>query len=251
MTKEDDFLKVDVIPSEDKEDKKAKKLNPKVIMPPFCFLLCGSPGTGKSSLIWTMASKWYQPYKWDLIVIWNGAMDANHAFEKLQTEKTKLVIKNSWDNEQFTAFLETVEKTNDELEKEGKRKRRILLIFDDMVTYQLWKPANVTRFDTMIQNRRHLGISCIISTQSYKQCNRSIRALNLSALFLTQINGEEAEQIANEHQSPLYGKKEVLSMIGKYMHSIKPGQFNFMIIDYKRPPHDRYWIGLHEQKLEP
>lgn len=237
---EDKDLAIEGIPCDaNKEDSRLKKLHPLVIPPPFCYLLVGSPGTGKSSLLYTMCSKWYRGY-FDLLVIYNGVKDSDHAFQSLETKTCKVIIKNAWDPTQFGAFLEVLENENVELDKEKKRRRNVLVLFDDMITQQICKPANITILDRAIQNRRHMGLSLAISTQSYKQANRSLRALNLSALFITGVNSDELKMIAEEHTSPYHTSEDVM----RFYKQALSKKYSFYTINYKREPHRRYWQNL-------
>lgn len=239
---DDKTIAIEGIPCDaNKEDPRLKKLHPLVIPPPFCFLLVGSPGTGKSSLLYTMCSKWYSKY-FDLIVIYNGVKDSDEAFMKLQTTTTQVIVKNEWNPTQFESFLNTLEQENNNLNKSNELPRNVLVIFDDMITQQINRPANITILDRAIQNRRHYNLSLAISTQSYKQANRSLRALNLSALFITGANSDEIKMISEEHTSPYHTSQDVIELYKKAMQK----RYSFFLINYKKPPTERYYRNLDE-----
>jgi DNA replication protein DnaC len=224
----DDFLKIDLIPSENITDKKAQQLHKKLIKPPFVFLLVGSAGTGKSSLIWTMLSKWYKPY-FDLLVIYNGVKDADDTYNSLADKKTTVLLRNEWDAQQFENFLNVLEDEQQKLREEGKRIRHVCLVFDDFITQNIMKASHVSILDRAVANRRHYGLSIILSTQSYKWVNRSFRCLNCSGIFLTGVNKDDLKMIAEEHATAEHTPNDIIKKYGKTMD--KP--YSVFVIDYK------------------
>ena len=235
-------LSIQIIPSEiKKEDKRAGKLNPKLPKPPFLFCLVGSAGTGKSSVIYTVVNKWYKNY-FDYVLVYNGVGDANEAFLGLNDKKTTVQVLNDWNPETFDKWLKTVESENNKLDDEGVRKRNVLVVMDDMITHDISKHHSIGIMDRAIQNRRHYNLSIMVSTQSYKQMNRSMRSLNCSSIIITGVNNTDLELIAEEHQSPFVDKDGVIKLYKESMNDGKYGKV--FVINYKTAPIDRYQINF-------
>lgn len=234
-------LGLHIIPSEVKGvDKRALKLNPKLPKPPFVFCVVGAAGTGKSSLIWTVCEHWYKGY-FDYILIYNGVLDANDTFKMLEDKKTSVQVVNQWDPAKFEGWLTALDNEQQKLEEDKVRKRNVLVIFDDFITYDISKKNTIGILDRAVQNRRHFNLSIIYTSQSYKQINRSMRSLNPSAVLITGVNESDLKMVAEEHTTPLYDEKQVMKL---YKEAMKDGIHKVFCIDYKDKPANRFKINF-------
>ena len=104
----------------------------------------------------------------------------------------------------FTEYSNNVEDIYKDIEEfNPNKKRKILIVFDDMIAYMLSnKKSNPVVTDLFIRNRK-LNISLLFITQSYFDVPKNIR-LNSTHYFIMSIpNKQELRQIVFNHSSDI------------------------------------------------
>lgn len=115
------------------------------------------------------------------------------------------------------------------IETYGKKLcNKVLLIFDDTMTFPVWKQPHIIR---MIFNSRHLNISSLIVTQSYFCCPKSIRQQAGIKMIYDVPNLKENQLIYEENPVGL---------------NYKTWMNNYSII--KREPYSFMLINTHNKK---
>ena len=168
----------------------------------------------------------------------NNIVDKIYLYAKdLEEPKYKLLIDKREKpginfNNDPTAFIEYSNSMDDILSNiEGynkKRKRKILIIFDDMISHVMSdKKAQQILKDLFIR-RRKLNISLCLLTQSYFSVPKDVR-LNCTHYFLFKLNNKrELQNIAINHSADI----DYDDFIKICRHSTKE-PFNFLTIDTK------------------
>ena len=86
------------------------------------------------------------------------------------------------------------------------KKRKILIVFDDMIADMINNKKLYSIVTELFIRGRKLNISVIFITQSYFKVPKDIR-LNTTHLFMTKIpNKRELQQIALNHSSDISSK---------------------------------------------
>lgn len=158
----------------------------------FFLLICGRPGSGKTSLILNLVAKRGKLYnkKFDRIFVFSPSLMTmkNNPFEDLPDEQT------------FTSLdYGELEATLEEIKDSGEK---ILFIFDDVVN-DMKKMEIQTILSKMLMNRRHLagaGGSCsfIITTQVYNKIPAPIRKTASHIIIYHTKNKKELDTIYDE-----------------------------------------------------
>ena len=158
----------------------------------FFMLICGKPGSGKTTLILNLISKRGKNYnkKFDRIYLFSPSLAtmADNPFEELP------------DNQVFTELrVDDLENTLADINGSGDK---ILFIMDDVVN-DLKSGDTQTVVSRMLMNRRHLagaGGSCsfIITTQVYNKIPAPIRKTASHIILYQTKNKKEIETIYDE-----------------------------------------------------
>ena len=158
----------------------------------FFMLICGKPGSGKTTLILNLISKRGKNYnkKFDRIYLFSPSLAtmADNPFEELP------------DNQVFTELrVDDLENTLADINGSGDK---ILFIMDDVVN-GLKSGDTQTIVSRMLMNRRHLagaGGSCsfIITTQVYNKIPAPIRKTASHIILYQTKNKKEIETIYDE-----------------------------------------------------
>ena len=86
------------------------------------------------------------------------------------------------------------------------KKRKILIVFDDMIADMINNKRLYSIVTELFIRGRKLNISVVFITQSYFKVPKDIR-LNTTHLFMTKIpNKRELQQIALNHSSDISSK---------------------------------------------
>tara|TARA_R110000822_G_scaffold15855_2_gene54325 strand:+ start:120 stop:881 length:762 start_codon:yes stop_codon:yes gene_type:complete len=158
----------------------------------FFLLICGRPGSGKTSLILNLIAKRGKLYnkKFDRIFVFSPSLMtmASNPFEELPEEQT------------FTSLdYGELETTLDLIKDTGEK---ILFIMDDVVN-DMKKMEIQTTISKMLMNRRHLagaGGSCsfIITSQVYNKIPAPIRKTASHIIIYHTKNKKELDTIYDE-----------------------------------------------------
>jgi len=185
----------------------------------FFYLVCGRPGSGKTSLILNLLAKRNRNYnrKFNKIYLFSPSMATlkDNPFEELPDDQ----VYDELNNDDFVECLETIKDSGE----------RVLFILDDCVNDMRGKDIQKTLCKSLM-NRRHLcgaGGSCsfLITTQVYNKVPLPIRK-TASHIFLYHTrNKKEIETIFDEC---ILISKEKYYEILKYVFDKK---HNFLYLD--------------------
>ena len=152
-------------------------------------LLCGKPGSGKTSLLYSLfQSKKLLKKCYNTIYLFQplcsrGSM-SDSIFDVLPEEQKYSEL--TFDN--LNSVVECI--------KEENKGNNSCIIFDDMAAYL--KDASVFKLlKNLICNRRHLGVSVYFLVQTYKSISKDIRKL-FSNIVLFKVSKNEMETVFEE-----------------------------------------------------
>ena len=242
-------MNIEIFPTENKpKDKKYDKL--KILyswipIPPFRIVVIGCTGSGKSSMVYSLVKTYQQKEYFNYIKIYNKSIDAVDGWSSLSTKNSTITIQSNFDNNELKMLLKNIEQIQEE-QKEKKRKPiKTLIIFDDMIGDDISKTTKMNAIDEVFMRGRHLNISVIIVSQSYKKLNRSMRNLNLSHLIVCRVNPSDLSMISEEHQTDIVPQdtiKEIYSQIMK-------NKYQFLVVDYSDNIENRFKQNFSKLKI--
>ena len=220
-------------------DKKLIHINKNLPSPPFRWILSGSSGAGKTTLIKNILMNkafGYGKY-FSEIYCWLASLDDVEEMKllvKAYRLDDKIVISNKFNNDELKDLIDDIEKTS----LKEKEKPRVLFILDDMITQEISKRNSMNVLDECFIRGRHIGagISLIIASQKYTALNQNMRMLNATAISVFSSTGSgDLEKIAEEW-SGIYDKEQVMGVFKKYLR----GKFDYITIDNKRDNTERF-----------
>lgn len=190
-----------------------KYVSPLVPTPPFRWILTGSSGSGKTTLIKNILFSKQFGYRdyFDEFYVFLGSMDdvieISHLSKKEKMDD-KICITNTYDDSKVKQLIKDIEET----EMKKVNKSRSLFILDDCICQGISQRCKMNSIDEIFIRGRHLNISCIISTQKYKQLNQNTRLLNATHISVFQSTQSiDLEAIATEH-SGVRSKDEMMEI---------------------------------------
>ena len=235
---------------------------PSLIMkPPFTSYLISQKGGGKSTLLLNLllskdllAGTFHQIYiisptsaldsKMNILNTTPGICKVNTKLINILKQKGKIQLMDSGissEREYSTSipeenFIEEVsidllktliEEQKSIIEKYSKAvSDKILLIYDDCISNK--KFFNSQAVQKLLFNSRHYNVNIIITSQSYKCLNKSLR-LNMSQLILFSTSNEKEIQSIYEENSSSLGYKQWLQVY----REITDKPFNALVINYQ------------------
>lgn len=217
-------------------------------------MILGRCGSGKSSILYSLINEGYT-YKgkslFDEAAIFLGSMDSVEAFDSLPI-KNKAIL-HEFDPEAFEQYVEDLRKHQLERLDKGKRPLNIALIFDDFVGQNLLKHHNgkASPLERLALTSRHeLNASIFLLSQCYKNTGFSSPSMrnNTTTYIIANMTKPEIEKIAEEHCND-YTPDQFVQLYNEMQKT----QFNFMVIDYRRPLHERIserFTGTFHSPLE-
>lgn len=215
-------------------DMKVEKLDKRLLGHPFRAVVVAASGGGKSSFIYTLISqkKMYADF-FDKILIWNGSPRYNAQYKKIKNVE----VYNRFDQDEITDIVNEIRMLQEQRKQEGLRYYRILFIFDDYSSKGLVSRNSVNIVDDIFCSGRNAGISIMITSQVYKHINRNCRMTNLTHLIVMGVNRDMLNEIAEEHQSELATPDDVINI---FKDIRKKDSYGHLIVDYTRPPAERF-----------
>lgn len=155
----------------------------------FAQLVCGPPGSGKTSWVISQMthSKGLLYKKFHTIHIFSPSLHT--VVKEIHLPPNQIHQELDFDE------LEQILEQNKARVKNGENKQ-LLLVFDDMIT-EISKTNNIKVFSKMILNRAHYFASVIITTQTYNKIPLSLRK-NFSIITQFKANKKELENVRQE-----------------------------------------------------
>lgn len=173
--------------------KKAKWEFPEIPSLPLRCLLIGPSGTGKSCILSSMLS--FPPYKkaWKKNVFcFSPTMANDPEYEYLKIPEEHII--DHYDQDLITGLYDEQREAKKYLKK-NQELTHICIVIDDLICDL---PTNQrSLLSKLFCTGRHLNISILIASQSYKLCTRTIR-MNLTCLVVLHCNSGEVKKIAEE-----------------------------------------------------
>ena len=245
-------LKVEPIPPDTnaKEFERFKKFvgkDWKLLPPPNSrVLIIGRVNSGKTSILYSMLTKWYAKtgkdgkYKnswFDLIVAFLGTCDMNVWFEKLGNKKTDVEIYNDWNNAEFDNFMKELVETQEARRQKKERLLRVAIVFDDFQgNAGFSKRTTMNAVDKLMITNRHLNASVFLVGHSYKFFNLNLRVNHISHLILPDCCDADLDRVAEEHGNGM--DKDQFKKL--FMYCKKCNKYNYLVVDYKEPIERRF-----------
>lgn len=220
-------------------DKKLIYVNKNLPSPPFRWILSGSSGAGKTTLIKNILMNkafGYGKY-FSEIYCWLGSLDDVEEMKllvKAYRLDDKIVISNKFNNDDVKELIDDIEKSS----LKEKDKPRVLFILDDMITQDISKRTSMNVLDECFIRGRHIGcgISLIIASQKYTALNQNMRMLNATAITVfSSTSAGDLEKIAEEWAG-IYDKEQVMEVFKKYLQ----GRYDYITIDSKKDNTERF-----------
>ena len=184
-------------------------------------MIIGGSGSGEKNSLYNLISQ--QPDIDKIYLYAKNPYEAKYQFLINKSESTglmnfndsKALIENSND---MVDIYQNIEKYN------PSKKRKILIVFDDMVADMLNNKLNKIVSEIFIRGKKNISLAFI--TQSYFVVPKNVR-LNLTHYFVMNIpNKTELQQIVYNHSSNIV-LKDFMNLYKKC--SSKP--YSFLIID--------------------
>ena len=181
-------------------------------------LLCGKPGQGKTSLLYSLfeskdlLKKCYETI-WIFQPSTSRASMKDKLFEKLPPSQL---------------FDELTEENLNVVMSSLDGKHNVAIIFDD-VTTSLKDTKILKQLKKLLMNRRHLHASCFFLSQTFKSVPKELRKL-FTNIFLFRVSKDTLNDIFDEI---LEHKKEDILAISKLVFN-KPYQYLFINTDSQR-----------------
>jgi hypothetical protein len=203
-------------------------------------MILGRCGSGKSSILYSLINEGYThkgKSLFDEAAIFLGSMDSVEAFDSLPI-KNKVIL-HEFHPEHFEEYVEDLRKHQLQRLEKGKRPLNIALIFDDFVGQNLLKHHNgkASPLERLALTSRHeLNASIFLLSQCYKNTGFSSPSMrnNTTTYIIANMTKPEIEKIAEEHCNDYTPDQFV-----QIYNEMQKTPFNFMVIDYRRPLHER------------
>jgi hypothetical protein len=241
-------FEVKPIPSEDKpRDKRLDRMKHKDSLPklPANIMCLGRAGAGKSSCVYSMLNDGYVvkgKSVFDEIVVYLGTLDSVDSFKSLPSKN--IVILHEFVPEEFEQYLEDLKEHQMERLEKGKAPLNVAIIFDDFVGMGLLrhvggKSSPLERL--CLTSRHECNATIIFCSQAYKNnglSNPTIRN-NITHYIIYSMGRSDMCKIAEDHCGHLT-EKEFLEMYDE----INRKPHNFLMINYKKPDHERMTEGF-------
>jgi len=208
-------------------------------------MILGRCGSGKSSVLWSLLTKGYI-YKnksiFDEIIVYLGSQDSISTFETLPC-KNKIILQ-EFDADDFETYLTDLKTHQMELLNKGKRPLNIAVIFDDFVGQNLLKhnKGKASPLERIALTSRHeCNMTLFFCSQVYKNTGFSSPTMrnNTTTYIIANMTKPEIEKIADEHCND-YSPDQFIEIYNEMMKT----PYNYMVIDYRRPLHDRITEGF-------
>lgn len=215
--------------------KRKIKLNERLPSLPFFWCIAAPRGSGKSNLILNLFRKEFYKniFPPENVILISPSLDMDDMMEKIPADHRF----KKYDPEIIQQLIEEQIRIKNEF---GKNKMpHILIIFDDNITEDTFKPRGV--LETIGFRMRHFNISAIFTTQKYSALSRGIRLNCQQTTFFEPMNNSEIDHILMEH-SDRYNRSDFLTMF-KYATN---DEFSFLHIDYTKPKGKRFQKNFTE-----
>ena len=173
---------------------------------PYRILLTGPSGSGKTNVLLNLIQKQNNDSPIDKIYLY--AKDLSESKYLLLIKKCEDAgIKNLNDPSAFIEYSNTMDHVYNNIDHYNlKRKRKVLIVFDDMIADIMTKDYN-KRFQAIIKELfircRKINISLVFITQSYFSVPKEVRLTSTYYLIMKIYKKRELQQIAINHSADI------------------------------------------------
>ena len=215
--------------SHNTNDKVDKSLCPNGLNnPPFTFTIVGKRNSGKTNLIKSLTFEKYNNY-FKQVLLMSGTQTTINEFKEIHKQLNpdfEMILKHNYDEEYLRKMIEERE---NKISK-GERLEPMLVILDDLATYNVSKKQTTNSIDTLFYNGRHVKIDgVIITTQKYTQLNQSTRGNNITSLFLHRMMPKDLKQVYDEVANQIIDSYQEFKRI--YRENVVDIPYGFIILD--------------------
>jgi Poxvirus A32 protein len=210
---------------------------------PALFTVFGTPKSGKSYYVFNLLKEIKDNF--DRIIIYLGTKDAAAGFlglaDKDAKKKPQINVLFKYDANDLYAYFKKLETEQLQLIEANKKPKRVLLVFDDILglhgfmTTNRAKPSPIHEISA---NYRHLGLSVIITSQSYMDVIKPIRALNFKYCIITSVGMKDLKLIGEEHENLYFSGKDIIEI---FKNIRSHGIGNCMLISNDDDDLNRFW----------
>ena len=195
---------------------------------PYRILIIGASGSGKTNALLNLINN--QP---DIDKIYLYAKDPyEKKYQYVINKREKVRLDHFNDPREYSNDMQDVDKNIEDYNPEKKRK--IILVFDDMITDMINKKKKLNPIVTeLFMSGRKLNISFAFITQSYFKVLKDVR-LNSTHFFILKIrNKRELQQVALNHSSDIDFKDFI-----KIYKKCTSEPYSFLVNDTTLPSED-------------
>lgn len=195
----------------------------------YCSLVIGQPGSGKTSLILNLLSKYYKK-KYDRIYLFSGS---------LQTLPEKFIEK--LNEERIFTSLDDLEGVIQDL-KEAEDKPKVLILIDDLLK-EIGENHKIIA--GLLWNRRHIagGVGLYIIGQKFNAVPTTIRSAIDTIYFFSMNNKKETNALFEDYINDL-DRKEFDEMVKYCLENGR--KHSFLFIDKRN---GKYYLNFNELKI--
>ena len=193
---------------------------------PYRILTVGGSGSGKTNALLNLINN--QP---DIDKIYLYAKDPyEKKYQFLINKREKVGLNHFNDPKAFMEYSNDMQDAHKNIEDYNPiEKRKILIVFDDMIADMINNKLNPIVTELVIRGRK-LNISIVFITQSYFKVPKDVR-LNSTHFFIMKIpNKRELQQIALNHSSDI-NFKDFMNIYKKYIKEL----YSFLVNDTTLP----------------
>ena len=229
MPKKEYRFPIKFVPNDGQGELNFGRLIPKC---PFRLIACGSSGSGKSSIIFSMLLNDHFPYRAvfeDRIFVVSPTMDLDRRYEKIKKE-FDLEEENFSKADDFEEFITEILETQKEYSEEVKPPT--LLIIDDCIGY--FNKSSKSKLITIFVSGRHYGINIFLTSQAYREVPKTCR-LQVTNLLVFSTNKKEKQILYEEHSQSLDDKEWY-----RIFDYATQDDYSFLHINYDNKPGERF-----------
>lgn len=209
---------------------------------PALFTIFGVPKSGKSYFVYNLIDGIKS--KFDRIIIYLGTKDSAGGFLKMVDDtkkKPQINILFNYNSDDLYNYFKKLENEQLKLIEDGKKPKRVLLVFDDILGlhgFMITTRARPSPIHEISANYRHLGISIIITSQSYMDVIKPIRCLNFKYCIITSVGMKDLKQIGEEHENLYFSDKDIVEIFKNIRNN---GIGNCLLISNADEDKNRFW----------
>lgn len=139
--------------------------------------------------------------KFDEIIIWSKTFRLDPKWSKVSIDDDNVFTE--WDVNQARNILLDLIEDAEERQRAHKPLRKVLLIFDDMLSENIMNKQQAGPMEEIAAAGRHSGVSCIIIYQAYKSISPIVRTNTTNLIMFRIKNAAELKKICDENRESL------------------------------------------------